>query len=370
MDADKLPGETVFKYFRYYAKPYPGVNLLPNGNFEYNRGKKMWTVPVAWTLDAGKNALSLERDDAGTGYYLQLGNTSASSVAAIYQKLEYILNDNYTLTAKVRMSTPDLKAKIKVSGIGGKDQIFKIPVSGDWTTIVVQNIVVGSNTAVISVESESEEGKVLDIDDIRFFKPDEMPTAVSVKPQTLFTGSPVWQIGQRDTLDFTGDGKFYFFDRNVGFGDSVTIQLNLMSRSLSNNVVLSRMPKSGKSGWSVQLLSGGGMAFNVGSVEDHKTVAAYNVFQVGKPFTLGCTFEKGEVKIYINDNLVKTETVDGYNLNDKTAAGRLGNTSAGFEAVGAVMVETETKESIVKATAFSGTVHGLTIYNQLVSKLR
>jgi len=34
VDADKLPGETVFKYFRYYAKPYPGINLLPNGNFE------------------------------------------------------------------------------------------------------------------------------------------------------------------------------------------------------------------------------------------------------------------------------------------------------------------------------------------------
>jgi beta-glucanase (GH16 family) len=47
VDVDKLPGETVFKYFRYYAKPYPGINLLPNGNFEYNMGKTMWRVPTA-----------------------------------------------------------------------------------------------------------------------------------------------------------------------------------------------------------------------------------------------------------------------------------------------------------------------------------
>jgi len=367
VDADKLPGETIFKYFRYYAKPYPGVNLLPNGNFEYNMGRKVWTAPVAWTLDAGKNALSLETEDAGKGYFLQMGNPAQAGTIAISQKLEYILNDTYSLTAKVRMSTPDLKSKIKVSGTGGRDRIFKIPPSSDWSIIVVENIVVGSNTAIISVESESGAGAVLDIDDIRFFKPAGAVSNPRANSQTLFTGEPVWQIGQTDTLNFTGDNKFYFFDRNVGFGDSVTIALELLASKAANTVVLSRMPKQGKSGWSVQLLPGGGVAFNIGSVQNHKSIVAKNAFEVGKSFKLACSFEKGMAKIYINDQLVKTENSEGYDLKDKTAAGRLGDTGAGFEAVGEVMVKTESKEGLTKPTSFIGTIHQLKIYNRLLT---
>ncbi len=368
VDADKLPGETLFKYFRYYAKPYPGINLLPNGNFEYNMGKTMWRAPIAWTLESGKNAVNIEQDDDKKGYYLQLGNTIESTGVSISQKLEYILNDTYTLTAKVRTSSPTLKAKLKVTGIGGKDRVLKIQPSSDWTNITLDNITVTSNTAIIMVESASDAGLALEIDDVKFFKPLEKESHVPSAPQMLFTGDPVWQIGMTDTLNFTGDNKFYFFDRNVGLGDSVTIQMYLMARKESNAVVMSRMPKLGKSGWSVQLLPGGAVAFNIGSIVDHKTVVAKNAFKYGQPFKLTIVYEKGEAEIFINDQLEKREQVADYNLNDVTAAGRLGDTGAAFEAVGEVIVNTETNDGRVKPGIFSGTVHGLTIRNIIVAK--
>lgn len=56
LDTLAQPGETVFKYFRYYAKDYPGINLLPNGNFEFNSDRVDSFKPVSWS--------SLIKDDA------------------------------------------------------------------------------------------------------------------------------------------------------------------------------------------------------------------------------------------------------------------------------------------------------------------
>ena len=86
-----LPGDSTVDYFRYYAKDYPGVNLLPNGSFEYNQDKIDPAKPVAWVVEGDKLAVNvMEGDAAHDRYKLKLGrqgkaySTIAPAKAGIY----------------------------------------------------------------------------------------------------------------------------------------------------------------------------------------------------------------------------------------------------------------------------------------------
>jgi hypothetical protein len=65
--ADKQPGETRFDYFRFYARDYPGANLLGNGGFEYNQDKSDLQRPVAWREEGDAAASRVVRGGAAPG---------------------------------------------------------------------------------------------------------------------------------------------------------------------------------------------------------------------------------------------------------------------------------------------------------------
>lgn len=373
VEADKLPGETVFKYFRYYAKPYPGINLLPNGNFEYNYDNVSANQPVAWQIKQTEPSVLIKNADAKKDkYFLRIANNSKKFETTLYQNLEYILNDTYDLSAWIRCSAGQKMAEIIVSDLGGKDKILSLPISTQWTKISLTGIKVKNHQATISVHLKADEGQWLEVDDLQFYKPTASGKRKPELKPTIFTGDPIWKIAQKEPIEFTGDDKFYFFSRNVGLGDAMTLDLTIKPTIMANMSPIARMPLDGKSGWAIQLLENGDIAFSVGSISDHQNVVASKVYDAGKEVKITCTYIRGEACIYINNKLIIKESGLNHDILDVTAAGKMGTVGAAYQAVGEVTVKTEENKKVDKPVSkkiknFSGTIRNLRVYNRLLT---
>src|SRR5690606_13331217 len=100
-----LPDEALVDYFRYYAKDYPGRNILPNGNFEYNSGRYDRHSPIAWQQEGTPGAcIVVDGESYRDISKLRLLKEEVPYEIALFQNLEYIMNGEYILTAMVRSS--------------------------------------------------------------------------------------------------------------------------------------------------------------------------------------------------------------------------------------------------------------------------
>ena len=254
----KLPGESTFDYFRYYAKDYPGVNLLPNGSFEYNQDKVDAAKPVSWVMDGDKAAVKvIEGDAAHDRYKLRLGRQGAAYNTTLRQKLEYIRNGDYLLTALVRRSSGSQTASLRVGNTGGAEYSADIPAGETWTRITIPKISVTNHSATISIQTQGEAGQWLEIDDIRFMKP-PLPGQKARNPKPFVVcGDPIWSLARKEPITFTGDDKFYFFDRNVGYGDAISVSFVMNPAKLASTAPIERIPAKGDAGWAVQLRADG-----------------------------------------------------------------------------------------------------------------
>ena len=368
VDVDKLPGESTFKYFRYYAKDYPGINILPNGEFEYNQDKTNPNKPVAWTTKGTEKASLIVKGDAVRNEYkLRQGFETAYEVTSI-QKLEYIMNGNYELTAMVRSSGGQNNAQIKVCDFGGKDIAYDLKRNEKWSKIIIPNIKVSNNTVRITLTSKGDGGEWLEIDDINFMKPPLPGQVVKKQEPFLLIGDPIWKLAMGSPISFKGDEKFYFFDRCVGRGDAMSVDFTVNSSEKANMTPIIRMPKTGNAGWAVQLTNKGGVLFRIGSLTDNFAVTAENAYNEGQDSRITCTYNRGTANIYANGKLIKTETGITKLTNDSTAAGRLGCVDGGFEAVGDVMVQlTPAEKESARMKRFRGTLSKIKVYNREIN---
>jgi hypothetical protein len=362
-----LPGESIFKYFKYYGKDYPGVSILPNGNFEYNQDKSDPFKPLCWNPTGTEGVVKVVAGDAAKDQYkLSVGLGKAHDVK-LAQSLHFIMNGSYELTAMVRSSGGQEHAAIVVDGHGGEPMRINVPVSNKWKKLVIPIVGVTSNRITISIESKGSANQWLEVDDIRFFKP--LPKGQKMSDAKPFADkdSPMWKLGIREPVQFTGDQKFYFFDRNVGYGDSISVLFDLTADALANTTPIARITKTGNSGWSVQTTVSGGMIFRIGSIASHKDIIAEQIYEPGKKVSVSLVFEKGNVSMYKNGQLVKTAFVGEFNTKDATAAGRVGTVGKDFEAVGDVVMQVANadKESAVMKN-FRGSLQNLRIYNRIV----
>lgn len=362
VEGDKQPGETVFDYFRYYARDYPGVNLLPNGGFEYNQDRIDPAKPVAWQQHGTAGAaLVVEGEAALDRYKLRQGSAASAYDTRTEQALEFLMNGDYELSAVVRSSGGQGLARIRVTGFGGNDIIAAIPAASGWTRIAIPRIAVSSHGATIIVESRGEAGQWLEIDDIRFQKP-PLPGQQARAPRPFeLIGDPIWKLAQRQPIEFTGDEKFYFFDRSVGIGDSISASFVMQAKSLVNASPLARIPKTGRSGWAVQLTRDGDVIFRIGSVADHHDVVAPRAYAAGKPARITCVFDRGTASIYSGHRLLKRESGIAHDTKDATAPGRLGAVGETYQAVGDVIVRTA---AAGPPERYSGSIRDLRIYNR------
>lgn len=364
VDSTAFPAETVYKYFRYYAKDYPGVTILPNGNFEYNLNRSDFSKPVCWAPSGTEGAVNVIAGDAfRDGHKLRIGHTSRHT-ATVSQSLEYIMNGSYQLTAHVRSSGGQKAATLRAYGSGGKETSVTIPKADRWTSVSIP-VQVSNNSVTIAVTADGEAGQWVEIDDITFMKPLPNGQQTAKLAPYLKPEAPVWQLAIREPIEFTGDQKFYFFDRNVGFGDSITVAFDVNAAEQANMVPIARLPKTGNAGWAIQLKEDGGLIFRIGSAGNHHDVVAGGMYKPGQVVSVKCVFRNGTASVYRNGTLVKTESGITQTTSDATAAGRLGTVGPAFEAVGDVVMEVSKSErETARMKNFRGTLQHVKIYNK------
>lgn len=360
----KLPGESTFDYFRYYAKDYPGVNLLPNGDFEYNQDKIDAAKPVSWVVDGDKDAVKVSEGDAGHDHYkLKLGRQGKAYATDLQQKLEYIRNGNYQLTALVRRSGGSQTASLRVGNTGGPDTMVEIPACETWTRVSIPTIAVTNHSATVSIHAQGQAMQWLEVDDIRFMKP-PLPGQKAREPKPFVVcGDPIWSLARKEPITFTGDDKFYFFDRNVGYGDAITVTFSMKPAKLATTSPIERIPAKGDAGWAVQLRADGSLVFRIGSGENHTDVVAKNAYTVGQETRVACVFERGKASIFIDGKLLQSQSGIRQSTKDNTKAGRLGAVGDTYEAVGDVTVASE-KPKPRKSAKYVGTLRDVRIHNR------
>lgn len=365
VDSAAQPAESIFKYFRYYAKDYPGITILPNGNFEFNQNKYNSQKPLCWNNEGTNGAVQVVEGDAYLeNYKLRIG-APAPYNAGIKQQLEFIMNGEYQLSAMVRSSGGQTSAYIKASDFGGKDLIMKVPASDKWTRVQLPPIKVTNHQITISIASEGGPDQWMEVDDVIFMKPlGKGNEIIRAKPFAKLK-APIWQLAESEPIKFIGDQKFYFFDRNVGYGDSITIDMDIQASEIANMTPIARIPKTGNSGWSIQLKKDGGLIFRIGSIESHTDVEVDRIYEQDKMVHLTCVFEKGTAFIYKAGQLVKQLNGIKHSTKDATAAGRVGTVGKDFEAVGDVVMQVSSadKEN-TKLKNFTGLIQHLRIYNR------
>jgi hypothetical protein len=369
----KQPGETLFDYFRFYSKEYPGANIVSNGSFEYNQDKIDPEKPVAWKKVKTNGNMGVMKGDASSGeYFLQFGHDDEPFSSEISQKLEYIVNGNYNLSAMVRSSGGPANAEMIVYGYGSPLLKKTIPASAAWRKIEINGIPVTQNAIGIGFNIAGDSGKWVEIDDVRLMIPAKSIEVVEQKPLVII-GDPIWHLGINEPIIFPGDNRFFFFDRNVGLGDAITVSFRINAGMKSDMTPVARMPKTGMSGWAVQLTDKGGLNFRIGSQSENFCLQADNVYEPNKEFLITCIFNNGVAEIFIDGKLAAVGTGISFNTKDKTAAGRLGDTQTDIKSVAEVYIpETNSETSAAgdrKIQQFKGRIKDLRIYNRAISEI-
>lgn len=373
LQADQQPGESTFDYFRYYAKDYPGMNLLPNGSFEYNFDNSP-QAPVAWKeAGDGDASMVVRSTTASHGDHVLRHSAVRPYRVTTSQTIEFIRNGDYELLARVRRVGKQSIARIGVSGTGGEALSVDIPASDGWQLIHLEHVSVSSHGATVEVVSAGGPGDWLEVDDIQFMKPPQpgqarRPSRVIGKVDEA--KDPRWQIGQGAPLSFTGDNRFYFFSRNVGTGDAMSVSLEVTVPALAETIPISRQPKEGTGGWALRLTAEGDVAFCVGSKTRHREIVATKALRPNQPARLTAVFDHGTARLYVDGTLRATAENIPYNA-ASTEVGRLGASQNAYEVADAIMLATAEGEARRAATPrlknFTGTVRDLRIYNCALS---
>jgi len=366
VDESTQPNETLFDYFRYYARDYPGVNLLPNGAFEYNLDKIDPAKPVAWVVAGDKSTCRVIADpaprDSRNRHVLRLGRDQAAFATSLSQRLEYIRNGTYTLTTRVR-SSGDLKtARLHVAGTGADEKQIAIPKADAWTPLRLDDIAISNNHATLSIEVDGAPGQWVELDDIQFLKPAKAGTPPP-RPLVL-SGDPVWALAQREPITFTGDAKFYFFDRCVGFGDAMSVAFTMTPRERADMSPIARIPAKGKQGWAVLLTKNGDVVFRVGSGKDYADVIASAVYEAGKPVRVACVFDTGTASIHVDGVRKATRSGIRHGTRDATQAGKVGSVGNSFNAVTEVIAEDAAQPRALKTRNYVGTLGDIRVHNR------
>lgn len=367
VDVDSLPGYSAFDYFKFYAKDYPGVNILPNGNFEFNQDKFDPFNPLCWNLEGTESIVKVSSENAFRDDYKVCFNETKNAAfnTTIFQKLDYIMNGEYVFSAMIRgngskvtmISSTENNCLIKNKSFKSNDKWQKIQIP----------VIVKNNQVELKLNVTGDEEQWLDLDNVEFMKPSkEKNKSVADKAGNLF-GDAVWAIGMKKPVVFSGDSKFYFFDRFVGLGNQITISMNVNADIMANMTPIARIPQKGKSGWAIQLTKDGGIIFRIGSKEEHVDVYAPNAYKPGYDSSIKCVFDNGTALIYVNNKLIKKQDNIIYDTNDQTAAGRLGTVGSAYEAVNAVIQDTGVKDiETTERMNFRGTLSNVQIFNKVV----
>ncbi len=158
-------------YFKFYAKQLTGVNRLGNSDFEY--GVDGESYPVAWIVSQTENndpdAVKVVTDSisAKNGRRFLLHKDNKPYKTTTKQIISYIPNGNYALSAWVKSSGGQKNAALIVK-CGDKENHIPIKAASVWTKVLLDNVAVKNNEAIIEIQSEAESNQWLMMDHMEF----------------------------------------------------------------------------------------------------------------------------------------------------------------------------------------------------------
>lgn len=368
VDVDKLPGETRFDYFRFYARDYPGANLLGNGGFEYNQDKVDLQRPVAWREEGDATAARVVRGGAAHGDFKLRHEGERAYAVTTAQTLQFLRNGDYELRARVRRGGRHTVARITISGFGGTALSVELPVSETWTEVRLPRVPVSTHGVTVAIVSQAGAGDWLEVDEVQFMKP-PLPGRAP-RPSRSFAfreGDPIWQIAPREPIAFAGDEKFYFFGRNCGLGDAMTVSFVMQPQKLADTLPIARLPKTGDAGWAVGLTAKGEVFFRLGSHASHRDLVAPAACRAGVATRVTCVFDRGTAFVYLDGVLQRRAEGVPFGPRDTTAPGRLGANSGLYDAVGDVNLTAAAPPPRQRFQNFTGTLGDIRIFNRALS---
>lgn len=185
IDDKKLPGESVWDYFRFYTMPLKGENIIVNPSFDDNNrvnyttdiSKMRLDTPASWLEPKNSNNISVETEDAhirtGTG---ALKIEKSGTVA---QDLNYIANGTYQLSFYVQCEDfTKLTAKVNDEAFS-----FSTATGEDFAIINMEQVEITDNRAYISLSAEGKGDVYLDdVSFVCFDGTDEFNRKVPIDP--------------------------------------------------------------------------------------------------------------------------------------------------------------------------------------------
>lgn len=367
-DDSAQPGESLIKYFRYYARDYPGINILPNGDFEYNQQAGPFVQPIAWQLQGTAQSSFVATDGAPHGrYFLRQAGGSQAYDATATQSLEYIMNGNYLLTALVRSSGGQSHAQLIVSGFGGEPLTLPINASSHWHKISIPAIPVANHSVTIAIHSTGSPGQWLEVDNVEFMKP-PLPGQQPRDPQPFaFRRDPIWKAGQAHPLRYAGDDSFILLAPNVGEGEAVSVSCRVKPARLETVVPLERAPKTGNAGWSFLLTQQGDVVFRIGSIATHSDLVAHRVAAAGRSLLVTGIVNHGIASLYIDGKLAARTANLSTGTSGNPAIGKIGYAGDEYAAVGEITLKQSASGRAAPTPRFTGTISDVRIYNRALS---
>lgn len=181
-------------------------------------------------------------------------------------------------------------------------------------------------------------------------------------------GDPLWTLATREVISFSGDEKFYFFGRNCGLGEAMTVSFVMQPAKRADTFPITRLPKTGDAGWGVGLAANGAVSFRLGSHASHRDVVVPDGYRAGATVRVTCVYDHGMALVYLDG--VLRQRVEGLTFppTDATAPGRLGANSGLYDAVGDVTLTAASP--VPKSQRFqnyAGTLGDIRIYNRALT---
>ncbi len=200
IDDSKVNGSSEFEYFRYYQKPLKNVNLLGNGNLEYDRLLQTTKFPHCFITKGDTNAaFSIQTPYAYDGF-CSLVHTSATPYSvSTGQEFPYLCAGNYTFRGMFKSTGGHSEAKMVVFNKNGAVIAEKnIPACAEWTEFSITDIPI-TQYAYVAIVSASDGDTVLLADDLSFFcQEGESYTALNTPDYENYVDVP---LADQSTID-------------------------------------------------------------------------------------------------------------------------------------------------------------------------
>ena len=332
---ENLPDKMLVDYFRYYGKDYPGYNILPNGDFEYNSSTLDPYTPTAWEQSGTSHCCKVKDGNSFRDLsHLRISRESGPFEVKLFQKLEYIMDGYYTLSAMVRSSGIKQRAVMKATSPDGLSKEVTIPKSDDWILIQLENVEVKGHQVEIAIDIKAEAGQWIELDDVNFFKPSDSGL---VKNSFRIDRDPFWSAAEKHPIVCKGDGMIIGLSDNIGTGNTMSMSMEITPERMDDFYVFGKLPEKGKAGRGISLRRNGDVVFHIGSRTDFVELTAHHACQAGVPCVVTCVYDNGDAFLYVNHALADHKT--GISQNTNVGGGRFGDIQGVFSPINDKMIQ-------------------------------